>query len=329
MGFTCEQYGAASPVTVQRFGDKNPDTVFYVIYRKGLGSGFFSNVFHVIGHIALAERLGFVPVVDMRNFQTLYNEEAPIEGAENAWEYYFEQLAPVTLEEVYASRHVVFCSGEFFEEAYNNALAMKITATFLKVKQNILSDVDAFFEKNFLQSRVLGIHFRGQEQKTAPGHPACPTVGQMLERTNSLLHSRKIDKIFLVTEEKSYLDIFIDTFGDMVLYTNAFRTYDINAYTIRPYPRPLHMYSLGREVLVDTLLLARVDYLLASGNDGIANGSNVSLMAQVLNNSAYKSVELIYNGINSASIDSPNLAKRIVRRGKNTLRFFLTGKLPT
>jgi hypothetical protein len=87
----------------------------------------------------------------------------------------------------------------------------------------------------------------------------------------------------------------------MVLHTAAFRTYDVNAYYIRPYPRPLHMYHLGLDVLKDALLLTRADYLLAGGANGLAVGSNVSLMAQVWNAGAYKHVELVDNGINPPS----------------------------
>lgn len=31
------------------FGELNSDENFYVIWRKGGGAGFFSNVFHVLG----------------------------------------------------------------------------------------------------------------------------------------------------------------------------------------------------------------------------------------------------------------------------------------
>lgn len=57
------------------------------------------------------------------------------------------------------------------------------------------------------------------------------------------------------------------------------------------------MYHLGRELLVDTLLLSQCDYLLAGGMGGLAFGSGVSMMAQVFNDNTYKHIELVYNGI--------------------------------
>jgi hypothetical protein len=106
----------------------------------------------------------------------------------------------------------------------------------------------------------------------------------------------------------------------MVVHTAAFRTYDLNAYHIRPYPRPLHMYRLGLDVLKDAMLLAQADYLLAGGTNGLAVGSNVSLMAQVWNAGAYNHVELIDNGINPPS-SRTSIVKRIIQGGVNTLGY--------
>jgi hypothetical protein len=265
----------AVPICFASFGEANPDRVFYVIYLGGKGSGFFSNVFHVLGHLTLAERLRMTPVVDMRRFPTLYNESEPISNTCNAWEYYFDQPAGFSLDDVYRSRHVAFCDGNhkrgpslarYRWDVYDNPLATIDTARrFLRVRAPIQEEVEAFYKEFFLGKTVLGVHFRGQEHKTAPDRWACPTVEQMVSRTRMLLATYPINAIFLLTEEQAYLDAYKAAFHGMVLNTAAFRTYDVNAYNIRPYPRPLHMYRLGLDVLKDTMLLARTDYLLAGG----------------------------------------------------------------
>ena len=45
-------------------GDLNPDKVFYVI-RRYPGTGLFSNLAYVMNHIQIANRMGFIPVVDV------------------------------------------------------------------------------------------------------------------------------------------------------------------------------------------------------------------------------------------------------------------------
>ena len=51
----------------------------------------FSNVNFIINHLLIAEKLNFVPILDMQNFSTLYNENKQINKSYNAWDYYFKK----------------------------------------------------------------------------------------------------------------------------------------------------------------------------------------------------------------------------------------------
>ena len=55
-------------------GKLNPEKNFYVIQRHP-GYGIFSNLTFVINHIKIALDMGFIPIVDMENFTTIYNEK--------------------------------------------------------------------------------------------------------------------------------------------------------------------------------------------------------------------------------------------------------------
>lgn len=290
------------------FGEKNPNKKFYVIWRKSGTAGFFSNLFFVCAHLEIAEKFGLIPVVDMKNHPVFYNETTIVNGTENSWEYYFEQASEYSLNEVYESKTVYLCDGEMKMEIYNHfrdfEYAHKMIERYIKVKSDVLAWVDDF-SNQFFKGNVLGIQFRGQEMKYAPYHVTPPTVAQMIDRTKQMIKEHNIEKIFLVTEDKGYLTIFQKEFKDILIYTDAFRTYEgVNAYTIEPKPRDLHMYKLGLEILRDMLLLSKTNYLLASGKDELAYGSNVSYVAQIFNmtNSRYKRVELIFNGTNPEMI---------------------------
>src|ERR1700730_324862 len=95
------------------FGSRNPGRVFYVIWRENFGSGFFSNLSHVLCHLMIANRLGMEPIIDFENFPTLYNEDEEVQGTRNAWEYYFHQTSAVPLREIYESHHVFLCDGKY------------------------------------------------------------------------------------------------------------------------------------------------------------------------------------------------------------------------
>ena len=76
---------------VKSFGNKNPNKRFYVIQRF-IGGGMFSNLNYIIHHLKLALDLNCIPIIDMENFPTKYNEKYKINNTKNAWEYYFYPL---------------------------------------------------------------------------------------------------------------------------------------------------------------------------------------------------------------------------------------------
>ena len=52
-----------------------------------------------------------IPVVDMKNFSTKYNELNKIKNTFNSWNYYFEPISKYSLEEVYESKSVIISTG--------------------------------------------------------------------------------------------------------------------------------------------------------------------------------------------------------------------------
>ena len=55
------------------YGNNNPNKIFYVI-RRSPGAGLFSNLIYVINHLLIAEKHNFIPIIDMENYPTIYNE---------------------------------------------------------------------------------------------------------------------------------------------------------------------------------------------------------------------------------------------------------------
>ena len=91
-------------------------TKFFMLFKDPQGLGFFSNLSFVLNHIKIAKSLGAIPIVDMYNFPTIYNEKRKILNTYNSWEYFFEQLSNYSLEEVYQSKNVIITEYEFYSE---------------------------------------------------------------------------------------------------------------------------------------------------------------------------------------------------------------------
>ena len=276
-------------MSVRRFGDANPDKVFYVIWRDSLGSGFFSNFTQVLSHIQYARGQGMIPVVDFENFRTLYNVEDAVHGTRNAWEYYFRPLSPYPLAEVYRSCRVVFSSGSRPDGPFfaTSAEYRKFVGEHIRIQPWVEARIRRY-EAEFSAHKVLGIHFRGKEINTSAGHAFGPTVAQVIRHTDELFDRFGLDRIFLVTEEAAFVEPLRRRYGDRLFMTDAFRVAKVNSYNLAP--RPMHRYLLGLEVLADTMLLSRSKVILGSHTGVVLHAVR---MAEDL-----EFVRVIDNGVN-------------------------------
>jgi len=282
----------AQECVVKSFGDKNPDKIFFVIRQEGLGRGLFSILSGVICYLNFAERCGFVPVVDFENFKTEYNQEEEIGATKNAFEYYFFPLVNIKLNEVYSSKCVVF-SGNGYPKGYDYTIAnipglYKTFQKYIKIRPEIEQLVKV--SKNSQEKKVLGVHFRGQEMRTAPGHWFPPSNKQMFKAIDTMLQRGTFDCIFVCSEDERLLNILYERYPGMVISNDHYRTQGVNAY--KENPRNNHKYLLGREVLVDMLCLSQCDALISCS-------SNVAWMSRFVNNNRYSSTIFINNGPNS------------------------------
>ena len=278
------------------FGEKNHNKIFYVIKRTP-GTGFFSNVLFVINHLMIAKKNNYIPIVDMENFPTIYNEINEIFKIKNSWEYYFENFDNTKLTEVYQSKNVIITSNKFETHFELDLISNEIKEVFrknLKLKKRYIRFVDYFSNKYFKNKKVLGVHFRGTSYKRSAGHPFPATKKQMLNIIEQLLKYEKYEKIFLVTEEENYKNFLIKKFKDKIIYIHSsFRSNSNNAFKI--YPRKNHRYKLGREALIESSLLSKCDGL-------VYVTSNIASAAIAWNLNKSQKKFKIDNGINSKNL---------------------------
>jgi len=268
------------PLKKYSFGEKNKNKSFLVINRSP-GAGIFSNVTFVINYFLYAKKRGFIPIVDMENFPTIYNEKNKINYTKNAWEYYFQNLNKYKLKEIYKSKNVYFTDSKFIEGMYldTNVNNLKKNFKIVKIKKNLLKKEKKYFDKNFLRTdRILGIHFRGSTYKTARGHAFPPTIKIIKEKIKEVLDKNSYNKIFLVTEEMKYLKEIKREFGDICYYYNSFRMNKLDSFKI--YPRKNHRYKLGEETIIETLTLSKCEGLIFIKSNVISAAINLSKKKQ-------------------------------------------------
>lgn len=269
---------------------------YYIIVRSEGGAGFFSNYIWVLGHVVFARKLGYIPVVDMKNYPTLYSEEGPVDGVDNAWNYYFQDIDKVTLEEAYASGCYVLGKDKYltkYAEKYSQSNYRYPTDQMIEYYGSIIEDniklredlkeeyEEAWKQKVSIADHVLGIHIRGTDMKNNLGHPMPASIETYLEQTRRVLAQHpEINKIFLATDENNVKEAYEDAFmeSDIMLFMNeVFRVWDrgekrkIGVHETKVNnPRPNHKYLMGKEVLQDAWFLNKCEYLLC-GHSNITN----------------------------------------------------------
>ena len=277
------------------YGNKNSNKIFYII-RRSPGAGLFSNLIYVMNHLLIADKHNFIPVIDMENYPTIYNEKNSINGIKNSWLYYFEPVSKYSLHEVYKSKNIVLSSNKFYHDVfthkiYNNKKLLKFSNKII-VKKNIKLKVKKFIKKVLLNNyKTLGVHYRGTSYKDSANHPFPPTYNQLVKKIDNLIKLNSFDKIFFSTEDKEMFDLIIKRYKNKIISYNSFRSIKDDAF--KKYNRPNHRFKLGEEILIESLILSKCHTFLFVE-------TNVSSFVRSLKNKNQVLIPL-KNGFNSSN----------------------------
>lgn len=266
----------------------------YVIRRRG--GGLFSIITSVLANLSVAESKGLEPYVDLESLPTPYQENMPVNGTRNVWEYYFSPVSRVSRAEALLSSEAESAEGfpeGFSDSLYQNEIYWKMWEKYCHLSQPSRQFVQSEMVRLNPSSNTLGVHFRGQEQRTASRHPLPPTLRQMADAVSHLLEFGGFEKILLATEGQQYVDYFLRRFPGRVDVTSTFRLRYKNSYRLRNPPRSQHLYRLGLESLSDA-------FLLASCGGLIGCNSNLTDGAAFLGRSRHSVSLVVNNGFNTA-----------------------------
>ena len=274
----------------KNFGKKNRLKNFFVI-RNSPGGGFFSIFFTILINLQFIKNKKLIPIVDLENFHTKYNERLKINKTYNSWEYYFQNFSKFNLNEIYRSKNVFFSNLKIDTRKFVNIKTIKqfrkIIKDQLKINKKIIKIFKKIYKKKFQNHKVVGLHFRGSDMKNTPNHPFPLTFKQVYNIIDELI-AKNYDKIFLVTEEKKYVKILQQKYKQKLIFLNSFRTNDNKLFT--HYSRKYHRYKLGKEILIEALLLSKCDILVSTKTNVILSALSFS--------SKPKKIILIDNGVN-------------------------------
>ncbi len=275
---------------IHNFGNKNKDKTFYIIQREGVG-GLFTHLLFVLDHLLYCEKMKYTPVVDFKNFPTVYSEYD-----ENSWEYYWEPVSKYSLEEVYKSNRVIFCDEnrlsvrsykEITEEHH------KIFKKYIKIKPFIINEAEIFLKKNkFKKKNWIGLHWRGGDMKRAPKHPFPPTKKQI---TNLLNKYAKNKVIFIFVDEVENFNYIKNRYKN-IIFINTYRSKNSKGphYDHKFFYGSRNYFKHTRDVFIQALIISKLDFF-------IGGSSNISFAIKYLFNKDIKFIN-VDNGKNSKSL---------------------------
>ncbi|MDR0430796.1 MAG: hypothetical protein LBH58_10015 [Tannerellaceae bacterium] len=277
-------------------GTINENKTFYIIRRPEPGAGLFSNFHWVLGHIIYALERNYIPVVDMENYKTYYNEDSPINGTKNAWEYYFNQPLTYNLEEAYKSKNVILSEMKYCEEKIPRFLEFeeqieyfhKLITKYMSFNDITLSTITEAKSRLFGNKKnILGVLYRGTDYvKNRPEkHAVVAPINDYIDKTKKYVEEWKMDWIYLETEEAEVVDLFRKNFPDKLIISNSMRIRNYSVFNdITPairFNRKQDKYLRGLEYLIDTVLLSECDAIIGPKVNG-------TLAAVGLNGNKYK-----------------------------------------
>lgn len=232
-----------------------------ILEGKMVPYGMFSIFLMILGALDFFEKGDYGDLVVNLNSPP-YLE--PLVGP-NWWDYYFEPL------EIAPPKNLQYKYTFALEEAHffawdallrmDRKRAYQLIQNYVRVKPVILNELEDFIQKNFSDSYVIGVHYRGTDKDTEVDMIPYEAIKEVIhEIINDIPLEKQNDyKLFIATDEQRFLDYIKQSFSCPVIYTKSFRTSNGKAvHTSSGYSN----YLKGKEALVDCLLLSRCDYLI-------------------------------------------------------------------
>ena len=232
------------------------------------------------------------------------NQYLMAEG-ENMWDYFFEPLSDLSLDEVYHSASVIRASVnhiDIWEPGKLPYFRYEVYATTNEAMRHIKFNVDTKIRIYELMpeilkrdNRVLGVILRGTDyrpeaNKIVNRHPVTAPLKKMIDKCKFIMELYGYETLFLATEDLEYFEIMENEFGERCLSIDQKRVY--------------HDYCTGYKSCADLLKLENgkefgrkylaIIQSLVNCKALISNiHNNTTWMAEMLNDSRYEYFEVV------------------------------------
>lgn len=296
------------------YGTENPDKIFYIIrpyyfLKKNelspLPARLLYNYYRNLQFIAYAVNKGWIPVIDWENYGRLdHQEEYPINGTKNGWEYYWNQPSEYSLAEVYRSKNVVLSTRNTLdtpfmppckypkpyqknaEECAKQCKRYDQLISFNKFTLNYINEkINNLFPEN---ARILGVSMRGTDYKTLalPGHPEQPEVNDLIHYIKKYMREWDMEYVFIACEAQNVIESVKKAFKNKTIVLPRMRYLKEPEIGNNPLYVSGQRYQTNLDYVTEMALLSKCTALLASYSGGVR-------VAVIWNRNQYEHLKII------------------------------------
>jgi hypothetical protein len=310
-------------IKFETLGEKNKEINLCLYENRDNLGGFFAVFRYTLNALYFAERFHFTPVINYTS-EFIYAEKEEVNGTTNPFEYYFEPVSKITLQEAYSSFNVArfrTVHNRLAEElngiwgyqvldSYINAMG-GIERKYIRLNSYVRPVIEENLNTILQGKKTLGIHVRGADFNMGFNyHPKIVKPMEYVTYIKEAIAEYGFEQIFIATDDNNALKYLKDVFGDkLVYYQETVRADDMRSVTLSNLDRQQHHYLLGLEVLRDMYTLANCDGL-------IADLSHVSICARITKASYerdYVYFKIMDNGIHKNHFDVTEYGKKLVK----------------
>lgn len=262
------------------------NVTYYVISLKNPRVGIIGYIVYILPHIAYSVAKGYIPVIDMKNYPSIYQEKD-----ENAWETFFEQPMNKHLEDIKNGR-VIYCPNSLWYRWGPSSCPM-MKDDELKMWGRLFQQYVRYNEKTekYLGServvvsaptKTLGALYRGTDytKGQAFGHPIQPSMKSFADKVEELMLKHGYEFVYLASEEKAIVDYVNQRLPGKVLtnkrvYYDEAKNVDYTNYNVdhiglsgAVFERDNNKYLIGIEYISSMNLVACCDSFVAGACGG-------------------------------------------------------------
>lgn len=214
------------------------------------------------------------------DFETCIYKDASV-SEENVWNYYFKQphteLVPDARD---VEKTVGIIDEEISEFRFNylknpTAEAIKnirlkyydIINRYIVLQPHIQKKIDDFVKDNFCGKKILGLHLRGTD------HPDKRPMKEYMQIIKNKL--KDYDYLYVSSDEEYRYKFVKAVFGEKVITYNSIKS-DNDKPLHHSKKEPNYQYKIGEDVIIESYLLSKTDFLLCFSN------SNVNFLSRCL-----------------------------------------------